>query len=115
MDARSLAARSVALASLLCEVERGESGEEERERAKEGNELGFQAPARRQGFYPSEMHARPSDLDGRRRFTEPAFSPGGCARQAEFPAQAKVAAWGRVSAREGRTRLWALGRFRPKQ
>ena len=64
MDARSLAAHSVTLASLLCEVERGESGEEERE-SKRQNELGFR------------------DSQPRRRLLYRPISPLGCRMQTD--------------------------------
>ena len=94
MDARSLAARSVALASLLCEVERGESGEEERE-SKQQNELGFRdSQPRRRLLY------RPISQLGRRMQTDGADSPGRLSAQAG--ARARPNSWPRPRLRPGR-------------
>ena len=99
MAARSaVLARGCSVAAVIAAAEKRERAK--REKGQEPNELGFQAPARRRGFYPSDGNGRPSDhTDGADSPGRP-FSPGGCARQAEFPAQAQVAAWARGSARE---------------
>ena len=51
----------------------------------------------RAGFCSPYPRARPSDHTDDADSPGRPFSPGGCARQAEFPAQAQVAAWARGS------------------
>ena len=75
------------------EVERGESGEEERERAKEGNGLGFGGRGCGRGFVlPIRARDRPIRTNGA-RCTGQLAAQAGARGSATLPAQAQVVAW----------------------
>jgi len=80
--------------------------------------LGLRGAERRWGFdRPKRPLGRPIGFNGARCVGQ-RRGPGGRAREAEFPAQAQVAAWARGSAREGRVGCgpWAvLGRNSKEQ
>ena len=94
---------SVARCARCAEVERGESGEEERGSSRK-NELGFRSQARGVGFYMSEMRARPSDVNGWPRLNGPSRGPGGRAGARDFAGLGPGCGLGAACARE---RKWA--------
>ena len=74
MTARSaFLARDCSVAAVIAAAEKRERAK--REKGQEPNELGFQAPARRRGFYPSDGNGRPSDGEERRQMRGPASRP----------------------------------------
>jgi len=74
MAARSaFLARGCSVAAVIAAAEKRERAK--REKGQEPNELGFQAPARRRGFYPSDGNGRPSDGEERRQMRGPASRP----------------------------------------
>ena len=94
------------------EVERGESGEEERGSSRK-NELGFRSRARGVGFYTSEMRARPSDVNGWPRLNGPSRDPGRRAGARDFAGLGPGCGLGASCAREKKWAepfLWFLGR-----
>ena len=68
--------------------------------------LGFLEGSGRGVFYPAEKQGEPSIGDQRPPVHRAKFGPGGIGREAEFPAQAQVAAWARGCAG---ARGWATG------
>ena len=108
---RSLAVSLSAAPVLALRRSEEESGDRERlkreRERRDGNELGFWAPAAASVFISPETSAWPSDQNQRRRLIGPSFGPGGRARRGTLPAQAQVAAWVRpVRARtDGPNRL----------
>ena len=94
---------SVARCARCAEVERRESGEEERGSSRK-NELGFRSRARGVGFYTSEMRARPSDVNGWPRLNGPSHGPGGRAGARDFADPSPGCGLGAACARE---KKWA--------